>query len=241
MQKENEITNLDSIFGSFCMELFKYKTQIVQNTANIDPKVIYKNLYTNIKGILERRKSITFEQQVREVVYIMVSLADEIFLNTPWDGKKYWEDNMLEKYFFGTQMAGEKIFSNIDKLIEKNDAESLLIAEIYMKALSLGFRGKYRDDAEQDKPINVYRKALFNFVEKYDKSIHMVSHRMFSKDYTYTLLTINRQFLPDVSIINYVYAFVIFMFLVVSSVVWLIETRDLYEILQEISNIVLRA
>ena len=241
MQKENEITNLDSIFGSFCMELFKYKTQIVQNTANIDPKVIYKNLYTNIKGILERRKSITFEQQVREVVYIMVSLADEIFLNTPWDGKKYWEDNMLEKYFFGTQMAGEKIFSNINKLIEKNDAESLLIAEIYMKALSLGFRGKYRDDAEQDKPINVYRKALFNFVEKYDKSIHMVSHRMFSKDYTYTLLTINRQFLPDVSIINYVYAFVIFMFLVVSSVVWLIETRDLYEILQEISNIVLRA
>ena len=171
----------------------------------------------------------------------MVSLADEIFLNTPWDGKKYWEDNMLEKYFFGTQMAGEKIFSNIDKLIEKNDAEYLLIAEIYMKALSLGFRGKYRDDAEQDKLINVYRKALFNFVEKYDKSIHMVSHRMFSKDYTYILPTINRQFLPDVSIISYVYAFVIFMFLVVSSVVWLIETRDLYEILQEISNIVLRA
>ncbi len=241
MQKESEITNLDLMFGNFCVELFKYKTQIVQNTINLDPKVVYKNLYTKIKDILDRRKSITFEQQVREVVYIMVSLADEIFLNTPWDGKKYWEDNMLEKYFFGTQMAGEKIFSNIDKLIEKNDAESLLIAEIYMKTLSLGFRGKYRDNAEQDKPINVYRKAIFNFVEKYDKSIHMVSHRMFSKDYTYTLPTINRQFLPDVSIINYVYAFTIFVFLVVSSVVWLVETKDLYEILQEISNIVLRA
>ena len=69
----------------------------------------------------------------------------------------------------------------------------------------------------------------------------MVSHRMFSKDYIYTLPTINRQFLPDASIVNYVYAFVIFMFLVVSSVVWLVETRDLYEILQEISDIALRA
>lgn len=241
MQKENEITNLDLIFGSFCIELFKYKTQIVQNTENLDPKVVYKNLYTKIKDILDRRKSITFEQQVREVVYIMVSLADEIFLNTSWDGKKYWENNMLEKYFFGTQIAGEKIFSNIDKLIEKNDPESLLVAEIYMKSLSLGFRGKYRDDTDQDKPINVYRKALFNFVEKYDKSIHMISHRMFSEDYIYTLPTINRQFLPDVSIINYVYFFIIFIFLVISSVVWLMETRDLYELLQEISNIILRA
>ena len=241
MRKENEITDFDLMFGSFCTELFKYKAQIVQNTANLDPKVVYKNLSAKIKDILDKRKTITFEQQVREVVYIMVSLADEIFLNNPWDGKKYWEDNMLEKYFFGTQVAGEKIFSNIEKLIEKDDAESLLIAEIYMKSLSLGFRGKYRDDVEKDKPVNVYRKAIFNFVEKYDKSIHMVSHRMFSKDYTYTLPTINRQFLPDVSIVNYVYAFVIFTFLVISSVVWLMETRDLYEILQEISNIVLRS
>ena len=241
MQKENEITNLDLMFGNFCIEIFKYKTQIVQNTSNLDPKIIYKNLVTKIKDILDRRKTITFELQVREVIYIMVSLADEIFLNTPWDGKKYWEDNMLEQHFFGTQIAGERIFDNIEKLIEKNDVESILIAEIYMKSLSLGFRGKYRGDVEQDKPIDVYRKALFNFVEKYDKSINMVSHRMFSKDYIYTLPTINRQFLPDASIVNYVYAFVVFMFLVVSSVVWLVETRDLYEILQEISDIALRA
>ncbi len=240
MQKENKITNLDLIFGDFCTEIFEYKAQIIQKTMNLDPKIIYKNLAGRIKEILEHQKSITFELQVREVIYIMVSLADEIFLNTSWDGKKYWEDNMLEKHFFGTQIAGEKIFSNIEKLIEKNDVESILIAEIYMKSLSLGFRGKYRDDINNDKPIDVYRKKLFNFVEKYDKSINMISYRMFSREYTYTLPTINRQFLPDVSIVNYLYAFVIFMFLVISSVVWLIETRDLYEILQEISTIVLR-
>lgn len=241
MQRDSKITDLGLIFGDFCAEIFKYKTQIIQKTENLDPKVIYKNLVSKVKGILERQKSITFEQQVREVVYIMVSLADEIFLNISWDGKKFWEDNMLEKHFFGTQIAGEKIFNNIEKLIEKNDVESVLVAEIYMKVLSLGFRGKFRDDEGKDKPINVFRRNLFNFVEKYDKSIDMVSHRMFGKEYTYTLPTINRQFLPDVSVINYVYAFFVFMFLVISSVVWLIETRDLYEILHEISAIVLRA
>ena len=78
MQRENKITNLDLIFGDFCMEIFKYKAQIIQKTENPDPKIIYKNLVSKVKEILERQKSITFEQQVREVVYIMVSLADEI-------------------------------------------------------------------------------------------------------------------------------------------------------------------
>lgn len=241
MPKENEYTNLDFVFGNFCTEIFIYKDQIIHKTENLDPKVIYKNLVVKVKDIWDRQKSVTFEQQFREVIYIMVSLADEIFLNNSWDGKKYWEENMLEQRFFGTQIAGEKIFDNIEKLIEKNNAESILIAEIYMKTLSLGFKGKYRDSVEQEKLINVHRKNLFDFVERYDKSINMVSHRMFSKDYIYTLPTINRQFLPDVSVVNYVYAFVVFMFFVISSVVWFVETRDLYEVMQEISNIVLRA
>lgn len=241
MQREDEITDLDFLFGNFCIEIFKYKNQLVQNTLTENYKIIYRNFSAKIKDILDRQKSITFELKVREVVYIMVSLADEVFLNTPWEGKKYWEENMLEKHFFGTQIAGEKIFSNIDKLIEKNDAESILIAEIYMKLLSLGFKGKFRDNEEKDKPIDKYRKELFKFIEKFDKSINMISHRMFSKEYTYTLPTINRQFLPDASIVNYIYAFVIFMFLVLSSVTWFVETIDLNEILREISNIVLRA
>lgn len=241
MPKENEYTDLDLVFGNFCTEIFIYKDRIVRKTENLDPKVIYTNLVVKVKDIWDRQKSVNFEQQMREVIYIIVSLADEIFLNTPWDGKKYWEENMLEQRFFGTQIAGEKIFDNIEKLIEKNDEESILIAEIYMKTLSLGFKGKYRDVVEQEKLINVHRKALFNFVERYDKSINMISHRMFSKDYIYTLPTINRQFLPDVSVVNYVYIFVVFMFFVISSVVWFVETRDLYEIMQEISNIVLRA
>lgn len=241
MPKENEYTDLDLVFGNFCTEIFIYKDQIVHKTGNLDPKVIYTNFVVKVKDILDRQKSVNFEQRIREVIYIIVSLADEIFLNTSWDGKKYWEENMLEQRFFGTQIAGEKIFDNIEKLVEKNDEESILIAEIYMKTLSLGFKGKYRGGVEQERLVNVHRKALFNFVERYDKSIDMISHRMFSKDYIYTLPTINRQFLPDVSVVNYVYAFVVFMFFVISSVVWFVETRDLYEVMQEISNIVLRA
>lgn len=242
MQKryEVDITNLDLMFGSFCTEIFQYKDQIIQNNSNIDTRDIHKNLCLIAKNILDKQKSVSFDLKVREVVYIMVSLADEVFLNIPWDGKKYWEENMLEQHFFQTQIAGEKIFKKIDKLVAEDNIENILIAEIYMQALSLGFKGKYRGLDEADREINGYRKKLFSFVEKHDKSIDMVSHRMFSKGYSYTLPTIHRQFLPDASIINYFCAFFIFMFLVISSIVWIFETQPLYEILREISEIVLR-
>ncbi len=243
MQNDNNsnLLDLDSVFGNFSIQIFEYKHQILSNTSTVDFKIIHKNLSSTVKDILDTQKSVSFEKKVREVVYIMVSLADEIFLNLQWEGKKFWEENMLERHFFGTQIAGDRIFQNIDELISKDHIENLIIAEIYMKILSLGFKGKYRGlhDAEQE--INIYRKRLFAFVEKHDKSIDMVEHRMFNQQYSRTLPTINRQFLPDTSIINYICAFFIFMFLVISSIVWILETRPLNEILQEISSMILRA
>lgn len=236
-----DITDLDGLFCDFCSQVWQYKESIQHHTIQVDAAAIYQKLSSEVKEILDKQKSVSFEMKVREVVYIMVSVADEIFLNTDWNGKSYWEENMLEKHFFGTQIAGEKIFKNIENIVHNNNnAEWIIMAEIYMKALSLGFQGKFRGLLDCEKEINMYRKQLFNFVEKLDKSIDMVDHKMFSKEYSYTLPTLHRQFLPDASIINYVFAFFIFMFLVISSVVWFLETHALYESLHDISSIILR-
>ncbi len=242
MQKDNtlNINNLILVFGNFAVEVFNYKKHILNNDSQFDFKTIHKNLSKILKDILDVQKSISFEKKVREVVYIMASLADEVFLNISWEGKDYWENNMLEKHFFGTQIAGEKIFSNIQELVSKDNIENLIIAEIYMKTLLLDFEGKYRGLNDASHEINNYRRQLLTFVEKYDKSITMVEHRMFHQEYSKTLPTIHRQFLPDIYIINYICAFFIFMFLVVSSIAWILETRPLNEILMEISSIILR-
>ncbi|MDR2157845.1 MAG: hypothetical protein LBO02_00820, partial [Holosporaceae bacterium] len=58
--------------------------------------------------------------------------------------------------------------------------------------------------------------------------------------YTYTIPTIHRKLLPDAAVINYVCSFFVFMFLVVSSVVWMFETKDIKRLLEDISKIALR-
>lgn len=82
----------------------------------------------------------------REAQYAMVGLADEIFLNIPWEGTKEWEDHLLESALFNSQDAGEKIFQNIDTYLEAQKGANLDLGAIYLLILGLGFQGKYRGE-----------------------------------------------------------------------------------------------
>jgi type VI secretion system protein ImpK len=114
------------------------------------------------------------------------------------------------------------------------------MAEIYLRALSLGFRGKYRGSEDEQVEIDAHRNRLFEFIEKNDKSIFLVGHRLFQKEYTYTIPTIHRKLLPNTAIINYICASLVFVFLAIGSVVWVFETRDIRQLLTDISHIALQ-
>ncbi|MDR0632351.1 MAG: DotU family type IV/VI secretion system protein [Holosporaceae bacterium] len=227
-------SGLSEMFGSFCLEVFNGK----KNIENVDYKTLHKSISLLIKTFLELERSAN--ENTREIIYLMTAIADEIFLNMEWAGKKYWEENMLESLYFGSQVAGEKIFLKINDLIAENEPLSMEKAEIYLRALSLGFRGKYRGSDDEQEEINLYRNNLFKFIEKNDKSVFLIGHRLFQKEYTYTIPTIHRKLLPDAAIINYICAFFVFMFFVISSIVWKFETRDILQLLNEISKVALR-
>ncbi|MDR0968213.1 MAG: DotU family type IV/VI secretion system protein [Holosporaceae bacterium] len=231
---------LGEMFGDFCLELFAAKKDVENDRANIDFKAIHKSMKALLKASLESEKNLSFEGSAREVVYVMAALADEIFLNMDWSGKKYWEENMTESFFFGTQIAGEEVFNRINDLMIEKDPLSAEKAEIYLKALSLGFKGKYREADDERIGIDSYRNNLFKLIAKNDKSAVLTGYRLFQKEYTRVIPTIHRALLPDGAIISYICAFFIFMFLVISSVVWAFETRDLRQLLSEIDKIALR-
>ncbi|MDR2765909.1 MAG: DotU family type IV/VI secretion system protein [Holosporaceae bacterium] len=232
-------SSLDEMFGIFCVTVFDHQKAVAKNDAEADPKVLHKSISSLLKIALENEESLCFGQDFREVVYLMAALADEIFLNMEWSGKEYWEENMLEYRYFGSQMAGDEVFNKINELLV-TDGASTPKAEIYLKALALGFKGKYRDAEDEEAGIDAHRNHLFDFIQKNDKSLFIVGGRFFQKEYGYTIPTIHRKLLPDNSIVNYVCWFFIFMFLTVSSVVWVFETKDLRRLLAEISNIATR-
>ncbi|HEY7116735.1 MAG TPA: DotU family type IV/VI secretion system protein, partial [Tepidisphaeraceae bacterium] len=45
------------------------------------------------------------------------ALADEIFLNTEWEGRSYWVSNLLETKIYQTHAAGELFFQKLERLL----------------------------------------------------------------------------------------------------------------------------
>jgi type VI secretion system protein ImpK len=222
------------MFDTFCLELFRHQQIINDTDKNVDHVAIHKGIKTSIKMHQNDEKNTLSRRDVDDVIYIMCAMADETFLNMKWSGKEYWETNMLEQDFFGTQFAGESFFQKLDELLGKTEPVSIEKAEIYLKALSLGFKGKYRGLDSEQKEINAIREKLHYFIGSIDKSIFASEYRIFQREYTFTIPTMHRQMMPDTSIINYINAFFIFMFLVISSVVWVFETKEIRCLLKEV-------
>jgi type VI secretion system protein ImpK len=204
-------------------------------------RLIHHSISMLLKALMDSEKASSFHKSTKEIIYAMTAIADEVFLNMDWNGKRYWEENMLETKFFGSQIAGDEIFNRIDKLISEKEPLGTEKAEIYLDMLSLGFKGKFRGIDEETTEINMYRRKLFDFITKRDReAIITAEYRIFQKEYTFTMPTVRRKLLPDGAIVTYLSIFFLFMFLSISTMVWLIETRDLHRLLNEISDIALR-
>ena len=204
-------------------------------------RLIHHSISMLLKALMDSEKASSFHKSTKEIIYAMTAIADEVFLNMDWNGKRYWEENMLETKFFGSQIAGDEIFNRIDKVISEKEPLGTEKAEIYLDMLSLGFKGKFRGIDEETTEINMYRRKLFDFITKRDReAIITAEYRIFQKEYTFTMPTVRRKLLPDGAIVTYLSIFFLFMFLSVSTMVWLIETRDLHRLLNEISDIALR-
>lgn len=226
MQKIDE-----QMFYDFCILLFDQKKMINQE----EPQNIHNALRSFIKNHFELDEP---RQYTRDIVYLMTALADEIFLNIDWSGKKYWEEHMLEYEFFKTQIAGDLIFSKITELLHNRNSP-VEISKIYLYALAFGFVGKYRG-MDSDTSIDSVRKELYDFIEKSTKTIYRPNHRLFSEQYACTLPTIPRKLLPDSNQLLYICLCFIVIFLILGSIAWMLETKELNDILIEISTIALR-
>ena len=220
-------------------------TNLVANGLGYDPsndfRLLHKTLCMYIKSGLDSEKISSFQRNTKEMIYAMTAMADEIFLNIEWRGKAFWELNMLELKFFGTQIAGEEVYRKINELLEEGNVLSIEKAEIYVKMLSMGFMGRFREQDGGESDIQGYRYKLFDFISKRDSAIaETIEHRMFQKEYAHTMPTVNRKLLPDASSVTYFLFLFLFMFLVITTCVWFLKIKDINNLLFEISHIALR-
>ncbi|HKG13186.1 MAG TPA: DotU/TssL family secretion system protein [Pyrinomonadaceae bacterium] len=122
----------------------------------------------------------------KEAQYVMVALADETFLNTEWEGHRSWVSNLLESKIFHTHVAGELFFQRLDRMLVERDPVYRDLAAVYLMALSLGFRGKYRGRDDRGE-LERYRRQLFHFVFRREPDLDSPTRQMFPEAYYHTL------------------------------------------------------
>lgn len=99
--------------------------------------------------------------RINEAIFVMAALADELFvIELDWPGKSHWQSVLLEERLFNSSFAGERFFLGVTRLLQQRtlDKQQQQLAAVYLLALRLGFRGRYR---EQTQRLSYFRQQLF--------------------------------------------------------------------------------
>jgi len=167
----------------------------------------------------------------QEAQYVMAALADEIFLHMEWEGREPWKTNHLEFSLFGTYVAGELFFQRLDKLLKNRDAAHTGMAAVYHQALSLGFRGKYRDKDDGGK-LEFYRRQLFSFIYNRNPELGSDARRLFPEAYAYTLDQAPGKHFPHIGRWFGLIAVVVILYLAASHGLWINLTQDMVALVE---------
>jgi type VI secretion system protein ImpK len=153
----------------------------------------------------------------REAQYLMAAFADEVFLNTNWEGKGNWP--LLESRLFQTHYAGDAVFQKLDRIVQRRDPFYLDLASVYFLVLSLGFQGRYRG-AEDRTALEVYRRQLFVMIHRRNPRLFTSSTPLFPHAYDHTLDKVAPRKLPDQKNWLWLLMGIFVMWFVVSHLAW---------------------
>jgi type VI secretion system protein ImpK len=81
-------------------------------------------------------------QQWELAKYALVCWIDEVLIEAPWDGREWWNNNVLEVDLFKMREAAERFFFDAKEASTLPQRDAL---EVFYVCVILGFRGLYRD------------------------------------------------------------------------------------------------
>jgi type VI secretion system protein ImpK len=165
----------------------------------------------------------------KEAQYVMAALADEVFLHLDWPGRLAWKDDLLETRLFGTYAAGERFFQRLDKLLSGGDRVQAELAVVYLMALALGFRGKYRG-AKHDRKLLEYRKQLYYYIYQRRPDLADQAHRLAPHAYDGVQREASPRMLPSPARWFWLLGLAILTYLIASDLLW----RDAIQPLQDV-------
>jgi len=166
-------------------ELAKFEDGMDVESSCQKLREILINMVTVCSSNLERAMLRIDGDTVNDFRYVATALADEVLVNLDWLGKDRWVDFLLEDYFFGSTVAGDRVFTNIDRLLNAQNPASSMSCFLYLGLLGLGFEGRYRGSNDGGLIAN-YKKELFQAVYQRSPSSAVVGKTIIDQPYLHT-------------------------------------------------------
>lgn len=76
--------------------------------------------------------------------YALVAWIDDVLIEAPWEGRKWWKENALEVELFNTRERATMFYTKATEAATLTRRDAL---EVFYVCVVLGFRGLYRDQA----------------------------------------------------------------------------------------------
>ena len=236
---DDDISFVTHFFEDFHVKVLKYLNEVTATLSNSDSaydevpgdadaasvaqtQAILNDLYETLErqALLAAQKGGEFAvTYYREAQFVMAALADELFLTKQWSGKLYWKENLLETRLFGTHDAGDVFFTRLDDFLEKRDALRRDVAEVYLLALGLGFKGKFRDMPDQ-RQLDFYRHELYIFINHSEPRLYQGQEHLFANAYSHTLTDGKAKQFQDVRFWTGAIASLFSVLLLISFILW---------------------
>ena len=211
-QKEKALRTFEENVG-------KETTEALDNTVTEIQKKLHDVLESQS---LQASKGIggTTASYFRDAQYVMIALADETFLTMDWAGAKAWRKALMEAQIFKTQIAGEQLFKRLDLLLKSNEPSRSELAQVYLMALSMGFKGRYTEIDDQEQ-LDWYRDQLYVMIKGRRNELHYPGReRLWEDPYDYTISESPGKGLPDLKVWVSTFVSIFAVYIFISYVVW---------------------
>lgn len=118
--------------------------------------------------------------------YVLVTFVDEWLIHKiDWRGAQVWPSMLLEHFFFGTQVAGERVFELADDVLNRGSTGRRDLTAALLLVISLGFLGKWRGQPNSE-VLTQYRELLYERVTDLAPPEDLQPRRYFSQAEAFT-------------------------------------------------------
>ena len=125
---------VDPIFG-YVLELLDR----IENSQSLSPEEERLRIRTLID---QAEASVGKSPEWKLAKYGLVSWIDEMLVDSPWDGREWWSNNVLEMQLFNSRKAFDQFYVHAEEASTLRGKDAL---EVFYVCVILGFRGLYRD------------------------------------------------------------------------------------------------